>query len=141
MITDPRTWIEILGTEECWQLLGATSVGRLAVVADGRPEVYPVNHVVDGRTIVFRTEAGSKLAALDATPAVCFEVDDLDAWERSGWSVVVHGHARTVGASAEVARMRALPLEYWSVGDKPHFVQITPDALSGRRIHPHTPKR
>ena len=64
---DPRTWLEILGTEACWELLASAPVGRLGVVVDGRPEIFPVNFVTDDRTIVFRTEVGSKLAALDAS--------------------------------------------------------------------------
>jgi nitroimidazol reductase NimA-like FMN-containing flavoprotein (pyridoxamine 5'-phosphate oxidase superfamily) len=139
MLTDPRTWMEILGTEDCWELLASRPVGRVAVATDNRPEIYPVNHVVDDRSIVFRTEAGTKLAALDGNPSVCFEVDDLDLGARTGWSVVVHGRARTLGTPAEIARVRALALEYWAVGDKPNFVQITATSVSGRRIHAGAP--
>lgn len=139
MTIDPRTWLEILGTETCWELLEATPVGRLAVVTENRPEIYPVNYVTEGRTVVFRTEVGSKLAALDGNPNVCFEIDGLDLADRSGWSVLLQGRAKTVGTPAELKELHALPLEFWSVGDKPNFVRITPTAVSGRRIHPHAP--
>ncbi|MBA3288089.1 MAG: pyridoxamine 5'-phosphate oxidase family protein, partial [Acidimicrobiia bacterium] len=44
------------------------SVGRLATYASGRPHIVPVNFVVDGRTIVFRTAEGAKLSAGPASP-------------------------------------------------------------------------
>lgn len=137
MTIDPRTWLEILGTEECWELLDAAPVGRLAVVTDHHPEIFPVNYATDARTIVFRTEAGSKLAAVDGNPSVCFEIDHVDLESRSGWSVVVQGRAATVRTPEGLRALQALPLDYWSIGDKPNFVRITPTSVTGRRIHPH----
>jgi hypothetical protein len=32
------------------------------VVVAGRPEIFPVNYVVDGDEVMFRTDAGTKLA-------------------------------------------------------------------------------
>lgn len=136
VLTDPRTWLEVLGTEACWELLESTPVGRLAVVTGNRPEIFPVNYATDARTIVFRTEAGSKLAALDGNSNVCFEIDAFDRSSRSGWSVLVQGQARAVRATDELLAVRALPLEFWAVGEKPNFVRIIPTAVSGRRIHP-----
>lgn len=136
MITDPRTWLEILGTEACWELLDNTSVGRLAVVTDNHPRIFPVNFTTDDHTIVFRTEAGSKLAALDGNPNVCFEIDRLDVAHKKGWSVLVEGRAAAVRRPDELHHLQSLGLEFWAVGDKPDFVRITPTSLSGRRIHP-----
>ena len=135
MITDPRTWLEILGTDACWELLDNTSAGRLAVVTDNHPQIFPVNYATHDRTIVFRTEAGSKLAALDGNPNVCFEIDRLDVAHKKGWSVLVQGQAAAVRRPAELHDLDALGLEFWAVGDKPNFVRITPTAVSGRRIH------
>jgi nitroimidazol reductase NimA-like FMN-containing flavoprotein (pyridoxamine 5'-phosphate oxidase superfamily) len=137
MITDPRTWLEILGTEACWDLLDNTSAGRLAVVTDNRPQIFPVNYAIEDRTIVFRTEAGSKLAALDGNPNVCFEIDRLDVAEKKGWSVLVQGQASAVRRPDELHTLDALHLEFWATGDKPNYVRITPTVVSGRRIHPH----
>lgn len=136
MITDPRTWLEVLGTEACWDLLATTPVGRLAVVTGNRPQIFPVNYATDGRTIVFRTEAGSKLAALDGNPNICFEIDSLDVTSRSGWSVMVVGQAGAVRAPDEVRSLRSLGLEFWAIGDKPNFVRVIPTEVTGRRIHP-----
>ncbi|MBA3288174.1 MAG: pyridoxamine 5'-phosphate oxidase family protein, partial [Acidimicrobiia bacterium] len=63
--SDPgdRFAVEDVTPESCWELLRSMSVGRLATYASGRPHIVPVNFVVDGRTIVFRTAEGAKLSA------------------------------------------------------------------------------
>jgi uncharacterized protein len=52
----------------CWALLRSQEAGRLAVLIADRPEIFPINYVVDHGTVVFRTAEGTKLAgAVDAT--------------------------------------------------------------------------
>ena len=122
---------------ECLALLGTEQVGRIAVVLDGRPEVFPVNYLVDGDRILFRTEAGSKLSGATRAPVV-FEVDRLARGTRSGWSVVIHGRAVVHTVFDSHAEQRAIPL--WVDADKPHLVRVTPDpvgGITGRRIQPH----
>jgi uncharacterized protein len=49
-------------------LLAAATLGRLGVIVDGRPEVFPVNHVYDHESgyVVFPRKARTTLhAALD----------------------------------------------------------------------------
>src|SRR5918994_1743428 len=82
---DGRTWLEHLSPTECWGLLAATPVGRIGVLSDSAPEIYPVNHIVDRDTIVLRTDPGSKLRGLLRSPAVCYEVDGIDPAEPTGW--------------------------------------------------------
>src|SRR4051794_39359108 len=52
-----------LTVDACWALLRAADIGRLAVVVGDRPEIFPVNFVVDHGTVVIRTAPGTKLAA------------------------------------------------------------------------------
>jgi hypothetical protein len=54
--------VQNLEHHECWAMLRTVSVGRLAVLADGRPDIFPINYTVDGGTLVFRTGEGTKLA-------------------------------------------------------------------------------
>jgi len=138
-IIDGKTWMEYLSQSECWELLAKTPVGRIGVLVDSAPEIYPVNHAVDGQTIVFRTEQGGKLRGLDRSPAVCYQVDGFDAATSTGWSVLVKGRARQVTAADEEQQLVGLDLQYWSVGPKPHWVRIEPDRVTGRRIF--QPKR
>ena len=88
--------IEQLSDEECWRLLADAPVGRVGLIVDDAPEIYPVNHLVDNGTIVFRSDPGTKLAGLARHPEVCFQVDGFDPQQRIGWSVLVKGRAQQV---------------------------------------------
>lgn len=125
--------LEYMDEAECWRLLAREPVGRVGVIFDSSPEVYPVNHLVDDGTIVFRTDPGSKLEALAKTPSVCYEVDGLDPVGRTGWSVLVKGRASQV-PEAEAGGIRP---EFWAIGPKAHCVRITPTEVTGRRIYRH----
>jgi hypothetical protein len=50
---DENPRIEQLSDEECWRLLADAPVGRIGVIVDDAPEIYPVNHLVDDAPIVF----------------------------------------------------------------------------------------
>ena len=135
-ILDGKTWLEHLSAHDCWELLASTPVGRIGVLVDSAPEIYPVNHMVDEHSIVFRTDRGEKLRGLDRSPSVCYEVDGIDLETSTGWSVLVKGRAREVTAVEEERRLLQLDLRYWSVGPKPRWVRIEPVEVTGRRIRP-----
>jgi uncharacterized protein len=125
---------EELDAEACWKLLAEAEVGRLAVATLNVPDVFPVNHVVDDRAIVFRTGPGTKLDSALSAPAVAFEVDGHDRDRGQAWSVVAVGVAREI-PSADVARLAAaLPLVSWHGGDKLRWIRITPHQVTGRRF-------
>ena len=128
-------WVEYLSAEACWELLASTPVGRVGVLVDSAPEVYPVNYAVDGRSLVFRTNPGNKLQGLGRSPSVCFQIDSFDPDQRTGWSVLVKGRADEVSDSGELHRMAHISLEHWTLGAKDCWVQIIPIEVSGRRIH------
>lgn len=131
---DERTGLEELDENECLLLLGRHTVGRLAVLDRGRPVLFPVSYRRDGDTIVFRSDDGTKLAAIGHDDAVAFEIDHLDPRSRSGWSVAVTGRAREVTDPAELENLRRLHLEPWAPGAKGRYVRIVPDSIGGRRI-------
>ena len=133
--TDRPPWVEYLGAAECWKLLSLHPVGRVGVLVDSAPEIYPVNHAVDEKSVVFRTDAGNKLRGLELTPAVCYEADGLNLDDCTGWSVLVKGRAVEVTSPDELRRISELPLRFWASGDKPHWVRIIPRQITGRRIH------
>lgn len=124
--------LEELAREDCLAFLGASVVGRLAVAVPGEaPLVVPVNFVLDGDTVVFRSDEGSKVAALRLGP-VAFEADFVDPVHRTGWSVLVRG----VGYEATPWEIGHLGLESWVRGAKVHWVRIVPASITGRRIRP-----
>lgn len=129
--TSPHT--TELSVSECWALLRSVPVGRLAVVIDGEPDVFPVNHVVDHGTIVIRTGPGSKHAAANRH-TVAFEVDGYDAERAQAWSVVVKGVAESVDRLYDLIDALQLPVFPWQSGPKPFFLRIEPDTITGRRI-------
>lgn len=133
---DHERRFEELTKEECLRLLATQPVGRLAVWTGMHPVVFPVNYVLDGEAVVFRTDAGSKLDYAAGQP-VAFEVDHIDIERRSGWSVHVWGKASEISEaySRELrARVFALPLVPWGPGEKTHWIRITPAGMTGRRI-------
>jgi uncharacterized protein len=138
-VVDGRTWLEHLAPLESWRLLAASTIGRIGVVVDSAPEIYPVNYVVDGETVVFRTDLGTKLRGLERSPAVCFQVDGLDLVDHTGWSVLVKGWASVVTDPDELRAMASLPLRYWALGKKDHWVRVHSREVTGRRIHAAAP--
>lgn len=121
-----------LSDEQCWEYLAASDLGRLIVVVEGRPEVFPVNYVVDNQTVVFRTGEGDKLAELTVYPDIAFEVDHVGDTE--AWSVVLHGRARTLVRFDEIQAAEELDLHSWAAGSKYNFVVIDASDLTGRRF-------
>lgn len=134
-VLDGRTWLEHLSMPECWEKLASTAVGRVGVLVDSAPEIYPVNFAIHEHTIVFRTDEGSKVRGIDRSPAVCFEVDDLDPDDRTGWSVLVKGRAAEVTSGEDQRAVGELPLESWALGEKAHWIRIRALEVTGRRIH------
>jgi nitroimidazol reductase NimA-like FMN-containing flavoprotein (pyridoxamine 5'-phosphate oxidase superfamily) len=126
-------WQE-LTKDECFWLLARQRLGRLVLVDDRGPLALPVNFVLDEHTVLFRTDAGTKLDVAGRGARVAFEVDGVDEVTRTGWSVLVRGEAVEVTDPAELARVRRLPLYPWAPGAKGHYVRILPTLLTGRRI-------
>ena len=93
------------------------------------PLVVPINFLLDGDVIVFRTDPGEKLLQLRGSP-VSFEVDQIDFLRRTGWSVLVQG----VAYEATPTEIEHLMLETWAPGEKAHWVRIVPAIITGRRI-------
>ena len=119
---------------ECWALLHRHVVARLAVDIAGRPDIFPINYIVDDGSIVFRSGAGTKLAGAVLGRHVAIEIDGLDV-DGSVWSVVVKGIAREVTEMTERYEIDELPLYPWVTSQKPNFVRIEPHLTTGRRFH------
>lgn len=125
-----RRILEEIGREECLQLLDACMVGRVAVPVEGHgPLVVPVNFAMDGETVVFRSDVGTKVRNL-AAGLVSFEADAIDPFTRTGWSVLVEGDAY-VATHWETTHVKVTP---WVDGAKGQWVRIVPTAITGRRI-------
>lgn len=128
-----RRGLRVLDVDTCLRRLRSAPLGRIAFVRDGAPVILPVNHVVDGTTIAFRTTWGSKQLIAEGARQVAFEVDGIDAGRRCGWSVLVRGTAGRVYDEASVDRYERLPLRWWTPPPPdPVWIAIRPDEITGR---------
>lgn len=119
-----------LRSELCWEALESTTLGRLAVASEGRVDIFPINYVIDGTKIYFRTAPGSKLQALTAHSQVALEIDGFD--DEAAFSVVVNGEAERVVSPSEIEAVDALPLTPWIPTLKLRWVRIRPTEITGR---------
>ncbi|MEX5633051.1 MULTISPECIES: pyridoxamine 5'-phosphate oxidase family protein [Parafrankia] len=127
----------VLTFDICLRLVGGERIGRVAFSADGEVLVLPVNFIVDGNTIAFRSRVGSKLSAATNHSTVAFEVDGYDPTVRVGWSVLMNGYAEAVRDDAEIARLEASGLAPWAANlERPTWVRIHWDSVSGRTTTP-----
>jgi nitroimidazol reductase NimA-like FMN-containing flavoprotein (pyridoxamine 5'-phosphate oxidase superfamily) len=125
--------VNILPVHECWDLLARVTLGRLVTSVDGRPEIFPINYVVQDRTVLFRTAEGTKLVSAAINNHVVFEADDHDVAE--GWSVVVKGTARSLRSDEDIEKAERAQVLSWTASEKPHYVRIKPESVTGRRFH------
>lgn len=134
-LTTDHTGLEILHLGDCFLLLKSVPVGRIGFMAGGEVTILPVNFLVDGQDVVFRTGAGSKLTSVEVGQYVAFEVDAYDAATHTGWSVMINGLAEVVEADEDCARLNALGLQSWggAASDRT-WIRIRPLSVSGRRI-------
>ena len=126
-------WQE-LARSECFRLLASQHLGRVVLIDELGPAAFPVNYVLDGHTVLFRTDEGSKLDAALRGARVAFQIDGADQASRTGWSVLVRAEAVEVIDSDDLARLGELPLYPWAPGAKTHYVRLLPALLTGRRI-------
>lgn len=126
----------MLSTDECRALLAAhrPRLGRLAFVDAGWPLVLPMNYVVRGDAIYFRSAPGSKMIAAVQAQRVVFELDHVDEVWEEGWSLLAFGRLHLVTDDEELAEARRLPLRPWAGGDRPYYLRLDIESLSGRRI-------
>src|SRR6201998_1007706 len=124
--------VTILPEQECWDLLAGVVLGRLVTSVDGQPEIFPVNYVVQHRTVLFRTAEGTKLVSAAINNRVLFEADDHNAAE--GWSGILKGTARMLRPTEELAEAERAQLLPWTATLKQHFVRIQPISITGRRF-------
>lgn len=124
--------VTYLSDEECWDRLGQQQLGRVVSHVGDVIDIFPVNYVLDGQSVVFRTAEGSKLTELTINDQVLFEADHYT--EEKAWSVVVRGHARRLDTTADVEAADELPLRPWIPTLKYNYVRIGAVSLSGREF-------
>lgn len=127
--------MEVLDEAESLALLRSAEVGRVGVVVDGQPLIFPVNHVLEGRSVIVRTDSARMLSGA-ALAKVAFEADGFDAGARSGWTVLVEGigHDVTEALDATSEHLQTVPVTPWAPGPKSRLLRIDVRTITGRRF-------
>ena len=132
----PVGTFEELTLEECFRFLSGTPIGRIALVSNGYPVVFPVNYkFVDrptgGPVVVLRTRPGSIISA--SGEAVGFQIDGIDTSAEAGWSVLMRGALHHVARSDLADLLPWADPHPWAAG-RDHWIVIVPVTVTGRRI-------
>ena len=145
-----------MSASDCWDRLRQTTIGRLAVISDNAPDIFPVNYAVEHSSIMLRTGDGTKAEAIAANPQVAFEIDGIDpapedtesgggvesggtsgVGDASGavaWSVVLRGEAKEITRPEELRDTVDLDVSPLQSGTKNHFIRIVAEVVTGRRF-------
>lgn len=124
--------VTVLSEDESWELLSSVALGRLVTCTNSRPEIFPVNFVVQRPTVLFRTAEGTKLLSLVVNNEVIFEADGHSLDE--GWSVIVRGTADVLSTSKEIDEADRAGLRPWVATLKLRYVRIQASTINGRRF-------
>ncbi len=124
----------VLDETTCLGLLSDERIGRVGFSAHALPVIFPVNFVLDDRSILFSSETGEKLRAAEKGSVACFEVDWFDPLSHDGWSVLAVGRLGTVDETRATTLLHDHPLAHWAIGADRRLVELPIEVLSGRRI-------
>jgi uncharacterized protein len=123
--------------EQCLALMASVAVGRIVYTRRALPAVELVSFTLDRGDIIIKTDHSGKLAAAAGGAVVAFEVDSLDAGRHVGWSVTAIGHSHEVTDPGEVLRLDQAGLDSWDLGERSHYLRISPGILNGRWLAAH----
>lgn len=136
---------ETLSEAEVAALLERNWWGTLATAAEGRPYAVPVVYGWDGERFYVANRPGRKARALEANPAVCLTVVEVEEGGGDWRSVVVEGRAEPVAdPRGYLAALKALRRQVGRGGPPPtgadvarlaraRVIRIVPERMAGRR--------
>ena len=130
---EPRELVQ-LDRGECLRLLAGGLVGRVVFTDAAMPAAQPVNYVLDGEEIIFRTAGGSKLAATARRTVVAFQADEINTGTHTGWDVLGVGEAYEVTNLDRLAGLVDRQPAPWAPGHIAHTIAIPLQRLTGRRV-------
>jgi nitroimidazol reductase NimA-like FMN-containing flavoprotein (pyridoxamine 5'-phosphate oxidase superfamily) len=129
-----RHGLAVISRDQCLGLLGSLRIGRVVISLEALPAAFPVNFALMDDDVVFRTAPGTKLSAALDEAVVAFQADRFDAAACIGWSILIQGRASIITDPEELERARRLRIRPWLPSDRPHFVRIRSEVVSGRRL-------
>ena len=134
-------WLEELSEQECIGFLQANAVGRIGVVRDGKPFVFPINYrfidFSERRLLVIRTRPGNVIDTAEID--VAFEVDGIDPSHQRGWSVLAQGVLRHVAGDPTLLAAH-FDSDTWIPDGRTEWLVFEPSVITGRRLLQPTPE-
>ena len=133
---DQHEGVIVLDRPTCWRRLHEHEgeVGRVALTAESRIHIFPVNYAFESGVIVIRTGRGVLLRAAERNDPVGFEIDQVDVASRTGWNVSVSGRARVVVDRTLEVVLERLELNPFARGRSRHAIAIDVEQMSGREV-------
>jgi hypothetical protein len=128
--------LEALTRAEALRLLGSVQMGRVVFTHQALPAIRPVNHLLDGDSIVIRASGDSALAqsvAARGDVVVAYEADMIDPARRLGWSVIVVGRVGIVDED-QAAAGYLRTLQPWVAGKFDEIMRIQAEIVDGFRL-------
>jgi nitroimidazol reductase NimA-like FMN-containing flavoprotein (pyridoxamine 5'-phosphate oxidase superfamily) len=122
-----------LDEAECKELLRLKRIGRI-VWCGVEPQCLPVNYVVHEDQILFRTSPYSVVAQVASQRTAAFEVDDIDEFVGTGWSLLVVGEPTRVDDPSKLPRALADRPYPWAPGTRNLYLSLRPHKITGRRV-------
>ncbi len=128
----PEPDLEILDRDTCLSLLSGIEVGRLAWAEGERVLVFPLNFVLAGDNLVFRTSSAEICRAAQADHPT-FQADDVEPAVHVGWTVMVRGPLTEVTDPTELERLRHLVVP-WRPDRGLRALRLQAGEVTGRRL-------
>jgi hypothetical protein len=130
----PHEDVEVLEEAQCLALMATMLLGRIAFTEGALPAVQPVVFALADGEVFIPTHRGSAVAAASRGAVVAFEVDEVDARARTGWTVTVVGASRLICDPAEVHHLDELGVPPWAPAGDHCYIGILAQLVRGRRI-------
>jgi nitroimidazol reductase NimA-like FMN-containing flavoprotein (pyridoxamine 5'-phosphate oxidase superfamily) len=129
--------LEQLPEADCLRRLSAHDFGRLGVVVEGQPLIFPVNYAMCKNVIAIKTAPGTKLTYAPGA-LVAFEIDGFDHSSGTGWSVLVQGRAvdATTALDDVSWTARGATPHPAAPGERPYRLAIEVETVTGRTFGP-----
>ena len=118
--------------DECFELLGGRQVGRVGFVDPDGPVVLPVNYGIHDESVLIATSPANSLSRHAVGQPVAFEVDEIDEFNETGWSVLVRGLA-SLETDEIPDKQQPNP---WVDGNRSLVIRISATHVSGRYLLP-----
>jgi hypothetical protein len=118
--------------DDCWQLVRSREVGRVAYTDERGPMVVPITFAIADKSVLFRVAPYSEVARHLPGTRAALEVDDVDYFTRTGWSVVLRGTIEPL-ESHDLPTPEDRPTP-WPEGQRTLHLRLTPDTVTGRRL-------